>query len=314
MAWIVLIVLAVVLVDTIFRVSVVLMVTPMFEKNPGFGVVPAPPDPDGREISFPTSHGLTLKGSVYTPSESRGVVVFCPEFSGNHWMAMRYARGLYEAGYTVVAFDFRGQGDSDPMPDYEPLHWLTEYEVDDVLAALDYVRGNPEFENQPLGLYGISRGGCAALVAASRVPEVHCVAADSTPPFGLMLEHFARRWAQLYVPKKVVQALPNWHVRASTAMVRMWSQVRRGCRYALIEHVTSRLRNKHVLIVSGKKDSYVKPKFVEILAKKIGPQCELFICPNAGHNTARMRNEEEYDRRLLACFGRLEASVPAQVT
>ena len=36
----------------------------------------------------------------------------------------------------LVAFEPRNQGDSDRMPGYDPLQWLTDYEVEDTRAAL----------------------------------------------------------------------------------------------------------------------------------------------------------------------------------
>ena len=44
----------------------------------------------------------------------------------------------------MFAFEARNQGQSDSMPGYEPLQWVTRYEVRDTRAALAYVRSRPD--------------------------------------------------------------------------------------------------------------------------------------------------------------------------
>ena len=143
MGWeLVAILLAVIALDLIVRAASVTVMLPMLERKPPFNVNPAHPDPQAEEAWFPTTHGLTLRGSLYRHENRgpRGLIIFCPEMSGSHWSALRYCGGLYLAGFDVFAFDFRSQGESDHQPGYEPLHWVTEYEVADVLAAVAFAR------------------------------------------------------------------------------------------------------------------------------------------------------------------------------
>ncbi|HID21319.1 MAG TPA: alpha/beta fold hydrolase, partial [Planctomycetaceae bacterium] len=152
----------------------------VIDTAPPFNVEPHPPNEAGKPISFPTTHGLTLRGSLYrqTDQPSRGLIIFCHELGGNHWSALSYCEGLWEAGFDILAFDFRNQGESDALPGYEPLHWLTCYEVQDVLSAIRFVRQDDQLARMPLGLFGISRGGGAALAAGALTPSVRCVACE----------------------------------------------------------------------------------------------------------------------------------------
>ena len=183
MGWpIVGIVAAVILIDVLIQWPYIRVVLPMFEEAPPFRVEEWPPDPDAERVSFPSSHKLTLRGSLYRrPNRtSGGLIIFCHEFGGNHWTAMSYCQGLWKAGFDILAFDFRNQGESDGMPDYQPLHWLTDYEVRDVLAALKFVKQRDDLRSKPIGVFGISRGGSAALAAASRSSDVKCVVCEAT--------------------------------------------------------------------------------------------------------------------------------------
>jgi pimeloyl-ACP methyl ester carboxylesterase len=275
-----------------------------FEKMPSFGIVPADPDPDVEVIQFPTSNGLTLRGSVYRHAglASRGLVVFCPELGGNHWMAMRYCEGIRQAGFDILAFDFRNQGDSDHLSDYEPLHWLTAYEVDDVLAAIDFTKHRGDLNNRPLFLFGVSRGGGAALAAAARSPDVTRVACDSAFSTDSMMAFYARRWAPLIAPDWLLRLIPFWHIRTTLVLVRQVSRFLRGRNYTILERILPRLRTKSVYLIGGKRDTYVPAAIPEELARRIGPACTVWIVPKAKHNGARSVQTVEYDRRLVEFF------------
>ncbi len=251
MAWVALgLVAALILADIVIRTLAVMTILPIFERKPPFGVQPAPPNPDGEEIRFPTTDGLSLVGSLYhhTDRPPLGTIVFCCELDGNHWAAMSYCEGLWKAGFDIFAFDFRNQGESDSLPGYVPLHWLTEYEVDDALAALDYVKSRNDLETSKLGVFGISRGGGAALAVAARRPEVQRAVCEGVFSTESLLTHYTVRWAALYIPVWLVDLIPIWHLRGTFIIVRWISQRRRNCHYTNLERLLPRLRGREVLV------------------------------------------------------------------
>ena len=194
MIWIVPGIIAVVVIEFLIRLPIILGVVKIFEQSPGFGVEPARPRDDGEQFSLQSTHGLTIRGSIYAPSvASRGVVIFCPETGGNHWMALEYTVALLDAGFTVVSFDFRNQGESDYMEGYDSFHWPTEFEVSDALATIDYVTGRDDLKSQPIAIFGVSRGGTIALTVAARRNEVRCVICDGAFIISKLMQFFARR-------------------------------------------------------------------------------------------------------------------------
>lgn len=97
---------------------------------------------------------------------------------------------LREAGYHVLLPDLRGHGSS-------PVNWtsLGEYERDDLLAAVKFLKtkhdnqGHPLVDGERLGVYGVSLGGQVAVTAAAQEPAIRVVIADSIYPASEALTH-----------------------------------------------------------------------------------------------------------------------------
>ena len=49
------------------------------------------------------------------------------------------------------------------MPGYDPLQWVTDYEVRDAEAALAYLKSRPDADPRGVGFFGISKGAGAGL-------------------------------------------------------------------------------------------------------------------------------------------------------
>ena len=281
-----------------------------FVRKLPFNVESHPPNPDVERIAFPTTDGLTLRGSLRRQADrpSRGLIIFCPELGGDHWSADWYASSLFKEGFDLLAFDFRNQGESDSTERYDPLHWLTEYEVEDVLAAIAYARSREDLKELPIGLLGISRGGAAALAAATRCPDIQCVATEGAFSTGGLFMHFTLRWAVLYAPEWLMRILPLWHLKWTIALVRWVAQIRRNCRYTRLERSLSALADTPTLFIAGERDSYVQPEITRKMCEQIGDgPHEMWLVARAKHNMARHVDSDAYDAKLLAFFSQMAA-------
>lgn len=256
-------------------------------------------------IEFLSSNGMTLRGGLFgaPPGNSNGLIIFCPEMNGGFESAGFYCRGLIEAGYTVLGFDFRSQGQSDAMPGYNPLHWVTDYEVADVNAAIQYVLSHPQLRELPIGLVGMSRGGGAALAAAAVNPHVQAVAVEGVFTTAGMHLYYTLNWATMFVPGWVLRLIPQWHIKGTLAMCRWWSGRRRNCHYTKIERLLPQLNRRPVLLMAGRQDSYVPLEIARAIRDRIkGDHCELWAVPGAKHNGARHANPTRYDAKLVEFF------------
>lgn len=300
--------------DLIVRVIYVRLVLRVFEAKPPFSAPMLPPDPTAEQITFSTPNGLVLRGSLYRqPVEnSRGLILFCPEMDGSHWSAMSYCHGLVENGFQVMAFDFRGQGESDPQPGYTPNHWPTKYEVEDALAAIDYIQGRDDLKTLPLGVMGVSRGSAPALIAAAESPGVQAVCCEGAYSTDSLMLHFMIRWATLYVPGWALSLVPRWHYQITSKLVRWTSSILRGRPYVVLEKWLPKLKNRPVLLVVGERDNYVHPEVARELQRRIhSASAQIWQVPSAKHNRARAVAGVEYDRRLTDFFARLQTPATA---
>jgi pimeloyl-ACP methyl ester carboxylesterase len=304
--------LALLAIDLIVRVNYARIVLSTFDTKPPFNVARVPPDPQAERISFPSTNGLTLHGSVHRPAHrtARGVILFCPELDGSHWLVTTYCEGLIQAGFVLVAFDFRNQGESEHLPDYEPNHWLTRYEIDDAVSALEWIEAHPELSQLPLGVMGVSRGSTAALYVAAHYPHVLAVCCDGAYSIALLTFHFVSRWASIYMPRWLEPFVPEWHFRSTGAIVRRLSAWRRQCEYVLIESSLTRLRRCPTLLIAGQRDNYVPVEIGHELVRLMrSPLAKLLVVPKAKHNRARQVDPGFYDEAIVEHF---EQMLPEQ--
>lgn len=277
----------------------------IFEERPFFVTEEGVPFADAEAVSFGTEDGMTLQGSYWRcgGASRRGLIVFCHEFLSNRWSAAEYCAPLHEAGFDILTFDFRNHGDSDALDGYEPLQWVTDYEVADVRAALQYAenRGGPG----DIGLFGISRGGAAAICAAALDRQVRAVATDGAFPTSGTQVHYIYRWARIYSPVHwLFVHFPRWYVRAMAWMTCRQVGRRRRCRFTSVERAMVRLRDRPLLMIHGQRDNYIVPEIVQEMLRFTRSKAQLWIAPKAKHNQALATARDEYTKRLVDFFRR----------
>ena len=127
-------------------------------------------------ISF-HSEGFKLSGDVYLPDglepgERRAAIVLCHGYTGVKDLYLPdNARVLNQAGYVVLAFDYKGWGESEG-----PRTRLSPHgRVADVQAALTYLAHRGEVDADRLGLYGTSYGGATVVWVGALDPRAKCI-------------------------------------------------------------------------------------------------------------------------------------------
>jgi pimeloyl-ACP methyl ester carboxylesterase len=99
---------------------------------------------------------------------------------------------------------------------------------------------------------------------------------------------------------------PIWHVRTTLALARCVSQLRRHCRYVVLEEWLPRLAGRPILVILDGRDTYVLPEISESLFQSF-PQgsSQRWLARTAKHNMAREVDAEEFDRRLVEFFSQM---------
>lgn len=109
-------------------------------------------------VSFPTADGGRIYADVYGTGANAVVLAHGGQFDKESWAAQ--ARTLADAGYLVLALDFRGYGDSTGPGDGDPLAAPLHL---DILGAEQYLRTSGA---ESIAVVGGSMGGSAAADAA----------------------------------------------------------------------------------------------------------------------------------------------------
>lgn len=116
----------------------------------------APPE----EVSFRTPDGQTIHGDLYSGGSHAVVLAHGGVFDKESWSVQ--AEALVEAGFTALAFDFRGYGGT------EPTYGLPG-KRNDVLGAIDYLVAE-DFKR--ISVVGGSMGAQAAMAAAAETDRI----------------------------------------------------------------------------------------------------------------------------------------------
>jgi pimeloyl-ACP methyl ester carboxylesterase len=276
----------------------------IFEEKPLFISPRGQPLPDADEVRVPLGGGLTLAGTYAKGrGKRRGVILFAPEFGGHRWSAATYAGHLLAEGFDLFTFDFRNQGDSDFQPGYEPLQWVTNHEARDVRAALDYLQSRPDADPRGVGLFGVSRGGGAGIVAAAKHPFVRCVVTDGAFATRAVMVPYMRKWVSLYCSQLRLQRwLPDWFLNLVAVIALGYLSRRRRCRFPNVERATRKLAPRPLLMIHGGGDTYIKPPMARRLFECAGEPRTLWVVEKAKHNQAVNAAPEEYRARVAAFF------------
>lgn len=279
----------------------------IFEERPFFVTEEGTPLSEAEPVRFNTHDGIVLEGSYWSTAAPRpqGVIVFCHEFLSNRWTATQYCASLRDAGFDIFTFDFRNHGNSESLQGYDPLQWVTDYEVADVQAALAYVRQRSEGRITDIGLFGISRGGSAAICAGALNPDVRALATDGAFPTSGTQVHYIYRWARIYSPVHwLFVHFPRWYVRAMAWMTCRQVGRRRGCRFTSVERAMVRLDSRPVLMIHGERDNYIVPEIVQEFLRFTRSKAQLWVVPKAKHNQCLDTAPEEYTKRIVEFFRR----------
>ncbi len=130
-----------------------------------------------QEVNFYSADGIPLKGMFYTiisDSLLPGVALgHMYQHDKSSWDG--FARKLAERGIAVLAFDFRGWGESGGEVDI-----ANNYK--DVIAAAKYLADMSRVDRRRVGAAGASMGGMAVVCAAANSQLIKAAVSIAAPP------------------------------------------------------------------------------------------------------------------------------------
>ena len=276
---------------------------------------------EGERFTFRSFDGHALSGMMLAghPDRSpKGLIIFAHEYSSDAHSCARYCRPLLNSGYDVMAFDFRGHGESSPEEGYKPRQWASDREQSDMLGAIAYAEEYLEELGRPreVGLFGISRGACAAILAAVGVPSVRAILTDGAFTTDSTLEYLMKRWATIFAKVRVVaESHPPVFWRFLRWLLVSDAGRRWGCRFPSVRKAIVRLGDTPVFLIHGEKDSFIPVAQSQMLYSLAQGPRYLWIVPAAKHNQSVVVQPGQYGERIVRFFdehlaGRPEAPLP----
>jgi len=266
---------------------------------------------DGERVVFRSFDNLNLCG-MFLPGRHegrpKGMVIFAHEFSSDMYSCARYCRPLLEAGYDLFSFDFRGHGESSNVPGYQPRQWPTECEMNDMLGAIAYVEDWLEQRGRPVevGLFGISRGAGAAILAAQHHPAVKAIITDGAFSSDTTLEYLMKRWAYIFAKVRFVyENHPPQFWRFLRWLLFRECRRKLGCTFPSVRKALMRSPpGRPTLFIHGERDSYIPVEQSKLLYESAPTPKELWVVPGAKHNQSVVVRPAEYARRTVGFFDR----------
>jgi len=125
-----------------------------------------------RTISIPAGH-VTLEGTLGIPATATGIVLFAHGSGSSRFSPRnRYvARVFRDAGLGTLLLDLLSRSEEDVDDITRHYRFDIAMLADRLVAAIDWLHNEPQGSDLPVGLFGASTGGGAALVAAAARPD-----------------------------------------------------------------------------------------------------------------------------------------------
>ncbi len=225
------------------------------------------------KIIIPTKDGMQLAAWFYkSNSDSKKVIIMSGNGEGNMSKSIEMASQFISLGYNVIAYDYRGFGESSEFKINNNFYIYAQFEKD-LNAVIDYVRKYYSKFRQ-IDLYGQGMGAGLAISVGCNRPEVNKVVADS--PYNT-LESIQKKFKEINQTEVLIPlAFDKFVIEPE---------------YALAE------RSKNlagVLFIYGEKDEIYSQKDIRILRKVAKCPTEEYKAIGATYENIFSSNKAKY--------------------
>jgi pimeloyl-ACP methyl ester carboxylesterase len=238
------------------------------------------------DIGFYSTDGLKLGAWFIPPNPhgNRACLILVHGLGGNRGSLLDQAAIFIAQGYGVLLMDLRNHGRSQSA-----VTTLGYLEANDVCGAFHYLQRRTEVDPQRIGLVGHSMGGAAILRAASLLPQVRAIIAEST--YTSLEDNLADGIiAQAALPAFPFAPLLTWFGERFTGL--KINQVRP------IDNV-AQLSHSAMLFIHGGADQKIGPENSFRLYLAARGTKKLCLVPNAGHDGLMQADPQEFERVVV---------------
>ena len=247
---------------------------------------------DYEDVAFPsTGDAIPLRG-WFLPAAGSGRVVLIVHGrnstrTGDSGELVPHAAALVARGYNVLAFDFRGHGESGGL-----RYTLGAAEQRDVLGAVAFLEQRG-FAPAHMGFWAHSMGAATVLLAAAASPAaVHTVVADSS---------FARLDDLLAEQLPRTSGLPGFF----NPPILFFARAVFDSDASIVnpEDVVAGMPPDSLFIIHAEGDRLIPVDHAHRIAAAAGPAVyDLWIFPGSQHDRVTAAAPDRYRERVLAFF------------
>lgn len=237
-------------------------------------------------VAFDSADGIPLAGWWMPAGEaSNGTVVVLHGYGMSKNQSLALAPFLHEAGYHVLAFDFRAHGESGGAHTTVGLD-----EVADVQGAVRWLQDRLDADAERLALLGFSMGAATAINVASKIPSLDAVVADSS---FASLENIASNSITHFT------GLPKYPF-GPLAVFFAGMMVDRDVSTNVPAHAIREVEAP-VLVIQGEADTIAYPvEDGEAIFASASVGSAFWLVPGATHVDAHSTAQEDYESRVVA--------------
>ncbi len=237
--------------------------------------------PGARNVTFPASDGVRLVG-WYVPGKNGAAVMLLHGSHVSRASTVTHLRMLAQAGYTVLAYDARGHGQSDG-----PTNTLGWTEDDDIAGAVTFLRHQPGVNPARIAALGLSMGAMDALRAATDGIPLRAVIADGAGAgtFGDMAIVDGQGF------KAPVALSVDWLSMRATELLSGVPEP------PVLVSIVGKIHVPVLLIASNKPGELTDD---QVYRARIGANATLWSVPDAGHVEALQTHPHDYTARVTA--------------
>jgi len=258
-------------------------------------------------LTLQTSDGLRVAPYAVHAPQPQAVVIFV---SGIHNPPVTafygHAKMLLDYGYSSVLVEMRAHGDSEGR-----LIALGYMEYRDILAAVDYIRGEPEYAGVPIVAYGLSMGGATAINAIGKTSQID----------GLIALSAYSSWESNFRDNLTAMGAPRIYAALQQPFVRVYTTFRYGWSSFANRPIDNiaKLGDRPALLIHSTGDTQIPFANLERLAAKAPAHVETWVREGDLHlivkegGFLRPGEDEEYYKRIIGFLDRHFGPAPATI-
>lgn len=236
--------------------------------------------PFASNVYFRARDGVPLRG-WFVAGRSHATVIVLHGSHGSRSDVLDQIRMLSDRGYSVLAYDARGHGESGGRTN--ALGWDGD---DDLAGAVAFLRRRPDVDRQRIAALGLSMGAEQALRAAGDGLPLRAVVADGAG-------------ASTLGDLQIVSRGLNAPVADSVTRLTMGavSLISRQPEPAALKKVVEGIHVPVLLISSNRRDELAVD---EEYAARVGADATIWYVADVGHTQAYRKHPEAYAARVSA--------------